>query len=114
MGCADHETIDFVSIDAEQENVVLSLVEERPWGSRGELLPDLQAKLSTYLTFALDGELLQRYPEAAGKRIRFRLHYGHPLTQRELDFIDIVRRHHLDPEGIVWQEGPIDPPAHDA
>ena len=107
MGLADHHTIDLVSLDPSGDWVVLSMVEDRNWGTRGELLPDLQAKLSTYLTFALDGELVERFPEAAGRRIRFRLHYEHELTARELDFIDIIRRQHLDPEGIAWQQGPI-------
>ena len=107
MGLADHDTIDFVSLDPTGDWVVLSMVEDRDWGTRGEQLPDFQAKVSTYLTFALDGELVERFPDAAGRRIRFRLHYEHELTARERDFIDIIRRQHLDPEGIAWQQGPI-------
>lgn len=108
MSLADHDTIDFVSLDSIGNAIVLSLVEDRPWGERGERLPDLQAKLNTYVAFALDGQLTDEYPEAAGKKIRFRLHYAFPPTQREIDFIAIVRDQVLEPEGIAWQQGPIE------
>lgn len=109
MGLAEHSTIDLISIDAAQSTVVLSLLEERPWGDHGELLPDLQSKLSCYLGYALDGDMLHDYPQVEGLKICFRLHYQYPPTQRELDFIDIVKRRYLEPEGIAWTQGPLGP-----
>ncbi len=53
---------------------IIDLVEHREWGDKGELLPDLQAKLNTYLAFVMDGQLAQQYPAMNGKKIRFRLH----------------------------------------
>ena len=60
--------------------------------SRGALLPDLQAKLSTYLTYALDGQLLEEYPQLKGKPIIFQLSFADEPGHRERDIIDIVRR----------------------
>ena len=79
------------------------MVEHREWGDKGELLPDLQAKLNTYLAFVVDGQLEQRYPALKGKRVRFRLHSQQPPGERERQFIQIVRKQDLAPRGIQWQ-----------
>jgi len=102
-----HDVIDFVSHDPKSDAVVLSMVEHREWGDRGELLPDLQAKLNTYLAFVVDGQLEQQYPALKGKRVRFRLHSQQPPGERERRFIQIVREQDLAPRGIEWQESMI-------
>jgi hypothetical protein len=75
MTVSNAAVIDFVSHDPKTDSVTLSMVEERKWGVHGALLPDLQAKLNSYLTYALDGQLDEDYPHLRGKPIRFRLHY---------------------------------------
>jgi hypothetical protein len=98
------DVIDFVSHDPKSDAVVLSMVEHRGWGAKGELLPDLQAKLNTYLAFVVDGQLEQKYPAMKGKKIRFRLHSQQPLGKRERQFIQTVQEQDLGPRGIEWQE----------
>jgi len=61
-------------------------------GDRGALLPELQQKFSTYLAYALDGQLLEDYPAMSGKPIRFELRTHFAPTQREQQFMDIVTR----------------------
>jgi hypothetical protein len=107
MGLAEQGQIDVVSLTPDGRTVVLSLVADAPWGARGERLPALQAKLNTYLAYALDGQLHEDYPQVAGKAVRFRLHYAYPPTQREQDFIDLVCRDVLAPEGIGWEQSSI-------
>jgi len=107
MALTDHNKIDVVSLDKSGDAVTLSMVETRPWGERAELLPDLQAKLNTYLAYALDGELLRHYPEVKGKRIRFRLHYAHPPGPEEERFLQVVREQYLEPQGIEWEQGQL-------
>ena len=104
MSVEEHDSIDIVAVDEAGGTVVLSLVETRSWGERGELLPDLQAKLSTYLTYALDGRLLEDYPQVKDKRIQFRLHYAQPPGPREEQFLRLARERYLDPEGIEWRQ----------
>ena len=79
-------------------------------GRTGALLPDLQAKLSTYLGYALDGQLLADYPQLSGKPIIFQLSFAHEPGAREREFVDIIRRRYLDPDRIVWREAPIKGP----
>jgi hypothetical protein len=107
MPVSDPSVIDLVAHDPKTDVVTLIMVEAREWGDRGMLLPDLQSKLSTYLGYALDGALLQDYPDLEGKAIAFQLSYAYPPGPRERDLIDIVRRKYLEPEGIQWREASI-------
>jgi len=95
--------IDLVVHDPKTDSVILCMVEVREWGDRGALLPELQEKFSTYLTYALDGQMTSDYPALAGKPIRFELKTEFPPTQREQEFLDIVTRQHLQPEGITFR-----------
>jgi hypothetical protein len=78
-------------------------------GANGELLPDLLAKCKDYLSLVVNGRLVEMYPQSRGKRIAFRLAHRDPLTKRETTFIDSMRREHLDPAGIIWQQELDDP-----
>lgn len=40
---------------------------DKPWTGSDAQLESLQAKVQTYVAFALDGELAERFPEAIGK-----------------------------------------------
>ena len=105
MPVQDTSVIDLVVHDPKTDSVILCMVEVREWGDRGALLPELQQKLSTYLTYALDGQLVSDYPAMVGKPIRFELRTDFAPTQREQQFMDIVTHQHLEPEGITfrWQ-----------
>ncbi len=47
MSVEEHDRIDIVAVDEAGGTVVLSLVETRSWGERGELLPSLASATST-------------------------------------------------------------------
>ena len=105
MPVQNTNVIDLVVHDPKTDSVILCMVEVREWGDRGALLPELQQKFSTYLTYALDGQLVSDYPAMAGKPIRFELRTDFAPTQRRQRLMDIVTREHLEPEGITfrWQ-----------
>jgi hypothetical protein len=107
MSTAQHDVIDFVTLDAKRDVVVLVMVEERPWGPRGLLLPDLQAKMNTYLAYVTTGRLANDYPVAANKSVDFQLRCSYPPGEREEEFFDIVQRRHLRPAGIGFEWIPI-------
>src|SRR5947209_2263218 len=102
MPVQDTNVIDIVVHDPKRDSVILCMVEVRDWGDAGALLPDLQQKFRTYLTYALDGQLREDYPAMAGKPICFELKTDFPPTQREQQFFDIVTRQYLQPEGITF------------
>lgn len=102
MAVQDPSCIDIVAHNPKSDEVMLVMVETREWGERGALLPELQAKLNTYLGYALDGRLVCDYPAYASKPIRIELRTQHPPTPREEQFFDIVARQDLQPRGISF------------
>ena len=105
MTVENADVIDLVAHDPLTDEVLLVMVEVRPWGDGGGLLPELQNKFSAYLTYALDGQLTSDYPTVADKRVRFELRCAEPPGPKEVAFLTIVERQHLEPERITfrWQ-----------
>lgn len=69
----DTGVVDTMTYNPESGEVTLIAVEERAFGSDPNMLAELQAKLNTYLRFALDGQLAEDYPEHAGRPVRIQL-----------------------------------------
>ena len=72
-GVTNPRVIDLISLDGESDEVVLSILETRPWGSEAEQLPQLEDKLNSYLAYVLDGWLARQYPQYEGRKVRFQL-----------------------------------------
>lgn len=64
------DKVDLVTEDAQHEEIALILVETRRWEGSPEQLAQLKTKLNNYISFALEGEMLERFPEAKGKSLR--------------------------------------------
>ena len=105
MPVQDTNVIDLVVHDPKTDSVILCMVEVREWGDSGALLPELQKKFSTYLTYALDGQLREDYPAMADKPVRIELKTEFSPTQREQQLMDTITSQHLEPERITfrWQ-----------
>ena len=73
MTVEDADTVDLVAEDADHRQVALIMVEPRPWEGSEEQVDQLLAKLNRYVAFALEGELLEKLPEVAGKSLRVQL-----------------------------------------
>jgi hypothetical protein len=71
-GIHEPETIDLVA-QAADGRYLLVMIETRPWGSDPSQGDQLKAKINTYAQFALDGGLMQHYPETANQPIAIRL-----------------------------------------
>ncbi len=65
--------IDLLLHDEAAGEVTLVMVERRPWDGSPRRLFELQEKLNAYLSFALDGEMAEAYPELAGRPLQLRL-----------------------------------------
>ena len=98
-----HNQVDVVSLTPDSSTIVLSLVETRPWDAKGENLLDLQAKLNTYLDFIESGQLIQKYPQAKGKKIVLRLQYSFAPNAQALEFIELAKRKYLAPASIGFE-----------
>jgi hypothetical protein len=97
----DAAVIDFVAYDPTGE-FVLVMVEGREWDGSDERLLQLQRKINSYALFASDGQLLAKYPEAAGKSISLELRYVSPPDPKTARFLEMVREK-LKQEGLAFR-----------
>jgi hypothetical protein len=72
-GVFNPRVVDLVSWDAEREEVVLLMLEERPWESDPEQLRQLEDKFNAYLAYVLDGHMVQQYPHYENKDVCLQL-----------------------------------------
>ena len=72
-GVHNPRVIDLITPDGASGEVVLVMLEERPWQSDPEQLRQLEAKFNAYLEYALGGHLGKQYPEYESRPVRFQL-----------------------------------------
>ena len=65
--------LDALGRDPETGEVVLVMLEPRAWSGGEAQLVQLQEKLNAYLSFALDGEMVEQLPQLAGVPVRIQL-----------------------------------------
>jgi hypothetical protein len=83
--------LDALTHDTRADKVVLAMYEVRPWTSEEFQLFQLQEKLNAYLSFILDGELQESFPNLAAKSVGIQLRTLHNPDAKALEFIGRVR-----------------------
>jgi len=92
MALENTNVIDLLAHDPETDEVALIMVEKRAWDGSDLQLFQFQEKLNTYLSFALDGEMAEAYPQFAGKTIRLQLECLENPDARMMQFIEMVKQ----------------------
>ncbi len=82
-GVQNPNVIDLISLDAEANQVVLLMLEERPWGTVPDQLEQLDEKYNSYVSYVLDGHLVRQYPQYADKAVRIQLDCASPPGAQE-------------------------------
>lgn len=90
-GVHNPRVVDLIRLDAESDEVVLLMLEERSWGTAPEQFSQLEAKFNSYLSYVLDGHLASDYPEYAGKRVRLELECVDTPGSREQRLLSAMR-----------------------
>lgn len=72
-GVHNPRVVDLIAQDAERDEVVLTMIEERPWDGDPEQLQQLEAKFNAYLSYVQGGHLAQQYPQYQGLLVCFQL-----------------------------------------
>jgi hypothetical protein len=54
--------------------IELIMVQDKAWTGSAAQVSSLQDKVQTYVSFALDGDMMRQFPEAAGRPWRVVLH----------------------------------------
>jgi hypothetical protein len=91
MTVENPRVVDFITFDAEAGDIVLAIADPLPWDVDSAHFMALQEKLNVYLAFIESGELVERYPEAAGRRARITLMHRAPLTAVASRFLASAR-----------------------
>ena len=84
--------LDAFAHDTRANKVVLAMYEGRPWSGEDWQLFQLQEKLNAYVSFVLDGELAEGFPDLVGKPVEIQLRSIHEPDARTLDLIEQVRQ----------------------
>ncbi len=82
--------IDFFAHDTKRDELVLAMVEGRPWDNSELQLFQLQEKFNAYVSFLLDGELAEAHPELAGKKARIEVRCATVPEGRALDLLAMI------------------------
>ena len=98
FGVENTRGLDALAVDGATGETVLIMVEPRLWDGSEQRLFQLQEKINAYLSFALDGEMAEAYPQLAGKPIRLQLDCAVPPDSMTEGFIGRVR------EQIAFQD----------
>jgi hypothetical protein len=96
-GCASQSGIehphilDAIAHGPGADETILIMWERRPWNGSDQQLFQLQEKLNAYLSFALDGEMLESYPEFSQKKLTLQLYCVAMPDERTVQFLSYVR-----------------------
>ena len=71
-GVQNPAMLDLITLDPSGQ-VVLAMLERRPWGASPRQLNEIEEKINRYLGYVLDGFLAQHYPQYVGKPVQIRL-----------------------------------------
>lgn len=83
--------IDIVAHDPKEGVVTLIMLEPRPWDGTELRLFQLQEKINAYLSFALDGEMAEAYPDLVSLPLRLQLDCTTPPDSMTVSFLSHVR-----------------------
>ena len=100
-GVHNPHVVDLISDDPQSGEVVLVMLEERPWQSAPEQLRQLEDKFNSYLEYVLGGHLAQQYPQYAGRRVRFQLECAENPPASDGAFFTAIENFAAS-EGIRW------------
>lgn len=87
-GVQNLHVVDLITKDPETGEVVLVMVEDRPWKSNPDQINQLEDKFNSYLDYVLEGFLVRDYPQYSGLPVRFQCDCREALSEEEQDFFD--------------------------
>jgi len=72
-GVVNPQVVDLISSDESTGEVVLLMLEDRPWEGGNAQLREVEAKFNAYLEYVLGGHMVRQYPQYAERPVRFQL-----------------------------------------
>ncbi len=91
-GVENPQIVDLITLDPVSGHVVLVMVERRPWGASPRQFQQIEEKINRYLAYALDGFLVEHYPQYRSKDIELRLDCVEEAHGDAINFIAAAQR----------------------
>jgi len=91
-GVQNPKVVDLISRDDGTGEVILTMLETRPWGSAPDQIKQVEDKFNSYLGYVLAGYLEREYPQYAGLPVVFRLDCAQAPGPHERAFLSAVTR----------------------
>jgi len=91
-GVRNPKVIDLIAWDPIKDEVVLTMIEDRPWGESEEQLDQLESKFNNYADYILDGWMYSQYPQYQGKKCRIRVEGSHLPDEHQAKFFTAMSR----------------------
>lgn len=101
-GVHNPRVIDLIAPSEDGAGVVLTMMESRPWRSDPKQLEQLQEKFNNYLDYAIDGYLVQQYPQYQGRKVFIELQIQNPPDAEIASLLEAMERYALS-IGIVFR-----------
>jgi hypothetical protein len=99
-GVQNPSIIDLIATDPASDSVVLVMIERRPWGASSQQFKQIEEKVNRYMGYALDGFLVEHYPQHEGKPVRIRLDCAEEPHGEAKKFVEAmshaIQSHNLD------------------
>jgi hypothetical protein len=89
-GVGNPKVVDLIAFDSDRGEVVLSMLEERRWGSVPDQIKQIEDKFNSYLAYVLAGHLEREYPQYAGVPVVFQLDCAQAPGSQESAFLAAV------------------------
>ncbi|MFI0348631.1 MAG: DUF6572 domain-containing protein [Chthoniobacterales bacterium] len=90
-GLENTASLDAFAHDTQNDILILAMFETRPWDLGDLQLFQLQEKLNAYVSFILDGEMIETFPDLKDKPVRIELRTLHNPSEQALDFLARVK-----------------------
>ena len=79
-----------IAHDAKTGEVVLVMNESNAWDGSDARLLGLQERFNAYISFLLDGEMVEAHPDLAGKPARIEVRCAHMPDARALELLGMI------------------------
>lgn len=109
-GVANPRIVDLIVPDPERGEVVLKMLEPRPWGANQSQLQQLEDKINSYLGYVLDGFLVEQYPRYRGVPVRVQLECVEEPSGVAAEMLEAAARF-CGKEGLAFAVRVVEDPA---
>jgi hypothetical protein len=91
-GVHNPKVVDLIACDDATGEVVLTMIEPRPWGTVPDQIRQIEEKFNSYLGYVKGGMLERQYPQYAGAPVVFRLECAEAPRGQESTFLGAVQK----------------------